>query len=64
VTKAEIKRRYTRIAKVGDKWHCDLSVGCQSFSICERDLKAEANWFAEMLAIAIQTVIKEASKGE
>jgi hypothetical protein len=64
VTKAEIKRRYTRVAKVGGKWHCSLSVGCQGFTVCERDLKTEAGWLADMLALAIETIIKEASEGE
>jgi hypothetical protein len=55
----EIKKRYTRVVKVGGKWRCDFQVGVQGFTVCECETRREAVWFADMLAITIENLIAE-----
>lgn len=54
-----ILKKYTRIAKMGDKWNAYLVVGVQSFCVVEQVSKTKAGWYAKMLAFAIENIIKE-----
>jgi hypothetical protein len=60
MTRREIVKRYTRVRKTGDRWRCDLLVGCQGFTVIEDTTRERARWFAKMLGIAIEAIIKEA----
>lgn len=58
----EIKNRYTKIDKVGGSgtYSCSIIVGGQKFRFgpyCDK--RSEADWFCDMMAIAIHTIIKE-----
>ena len=54
-----LRGKYTRIAMIGGKWSTLLSVGVQSFRVVENATKARAKWYADMLAVAIENLIKE-----
>ncbi len=54
-----LRGKYTRIAMIGGKWSTLLSVGVQSFHVVENATKARAKWYADMLAVAIENLIKE-----
>jgi hypothetical protein len=59
MTRNDIRERYTHIVKTEKKWNCYFHVGVQDFTICKCRTKREAEWYAEMLAIAIEALIKE-----
>jgi len=60
----EIVKRYTRVVKIGGAWRCQLMVGCQGFTVVEDTTRERARWFAKMLDIAIEAIIKEAEDGK
>jgi len=59
MTRKEIKRRYTHVTKVLGIWNCYFQVGGQSLWVCSDPTKKRANWYADMLTIAIETLLKE-----
>jgi len=62
MTQREIVKRYTRVRKIGGAWHCQLMVGCQGFTVVEGTTRERARWFAKMLGIAIEAIIKESKE--
>jgi hypothetical protein len=59
MTRRELTKRYTRVVKIGGAWHCQLMVGCQGFTFVEGTTRERAGWYAKMLGIAIEAIIKE-----
>lgn len=58
-----LRAEYTRIAKIGGNWSTFLSVGVQEFHVVDGTEKARAKRYADMLAVAIENLIKnEATK--
>lgn len=47
---------------MGDKWNTYLQIDHQGFCICEQTTEDRANWYADMLTIALERLI-EREKG-
>jgi hypothetical protein len=56
-----LRKRYTRLTKDGE-WQAYLVVEGQAFCICSCAAKAEANYFARMLAKAIDRLLQTETK--
>jgi hypothetical protein len=57
---SEIEKKYTRIAKINNKWNCYLQIDHQGFCVVENRTKKEARWYGKMLSIALDRLIKTA----
>jgi len=53
-----IKKKYTRVVKMGDKWNTYLQIDHQGFCVVEQTSRKRALWFAKMLAVALDRMIK------
>lgn len=60
----ELRQKYVLVKKSGRKWKCQLRVGIQSFTVCENKMKSEAEWFGDMLATALEKLVKAETKNE
>jgi hypothetical protein len=58
MTITQIKRRYTKIKRLGGNWYCWLRVDQQSFRMVVCGTKAEIEWWRYMLAIALKRMIE------
>lgn len=56
-TRAQIRRRYVRTAKMGDKWNTYLQIDGQGFCVVDQTTEKRAKWFGNMLAAALQKLI-------
>jgi len=54
-----IRKRYVRVAKMGDFWATYLQVDHQGFEIVSRKSKTNALWFGRMLSIALSRMIDQ-----
>ena len=59
MTLSEIQAKYTRVVRANGQYHAKLVVGNQSFRVGIEGTKEEAEWYAEMLAKAIQRLLEE-----
>lgn len=57
-----IKQKYTRIEKFNGKWQAVLVVAPQSFGIGLEGSKADAQYLSDMLATALETIIKQEAR--
>ena len=63
MTRAQIFYQYTNIEKRDGKWRVWLRVDHQSFRLeYSADTRAEANWYRDQLAIALQRMIEGGTK--
>ena len=62
MTISEVKRKYTKLEKMTDGWCLYLQIDHQGFLIIEATSKKQANWWAEMLAIALKRLIEKNQK--
>jgi hypothetical protein len=58
MTITQIKRRYTKIKRLGGDWYCWLRVDQQSFRLAASGTKSEVEWWREMLVIALKKIIE------
>ena len=56
---SRLKKQYIRVIKMGDKYNCYLQIDHQGFNIVEETSKQRANWYAKMLAIALDRMISK-----
>lgn len=56
-----LRKRFTKARKCGDEWIVCLEAGSQRFHIFDPCNKQDAEWFRDMLAIALAAIV-EASK--
>lgn len=56
---AQMKKKYVRVKKIGDKWNTYLQIDHQGFSVVEQTTKERAEFFGNMLAIALSRVTPE-----
>jgi hypothetical protein len=56
-----ILRQYTRVVKMGDKWNAYLQIDHQGFTVVENTSRRRAQWFAKMLAIALERMLENRS---
>ena len=63
MTTKEIRKRYTRVVKVGGEWVAFLQIDHQGFAVCELTSRRRARWYADMLAIALERMIESALDG-
>jgi hypothetical protein len=52
-----IRRRYTRVVKIGDKWNTYLQIDHQGFCVVEQTCRHRAQWFGKMLAVALERML-------
>lgn len=53
----EIRNHYTKVVKVNGQYRARLVIDNQSFDICSDRSKGEADWYAEMLAKALEKML-------
>jgi len=63
MTRKETKKKYTRVVKTGDAWNTYLQIDQQGFCVVEQTTKRRAEWFARMLAIAIERMLHDEHAG-
>ena len=54
---SRLRRRYTRVVKMGDKWNTYLQIDHQGFCVVEQTCRQRAQWFGKMLAIALERML-------
>ena len=60
MSKAAIRRlrkRYVSVKKIGDKWNTYLQIDHQGFCVVEQTTKRRADWYGNMLALALSRVV-------
>lgn len=61
---ARIRKRYTSVGKLYDEWAASLVIDHQSFRICSYTTKGHATWQANMLAIALERMLRHEHQEE
>lgn len=54
-----LRRRYTRVVKMGDRWNTYLQIDHQGFCVVEQTTRSRAQWFGKMLAGALARMLSE-----
>ena len=54
---SRLRRRYTRVVKMGDHWSTYLQIDHQGFCVVEQTTRARAQWFGKMLAVALDRML-------
>ena len=54
---SRLRRRYTRVVKMGDKWNTYLQIDHQGFCVVEQTTRERAQWFGKMLAVALDRML-------
>ncbi len=54
---SRLRRRYTRVVKMGDHWNTYLQIDHQGFCVVEQTTRDRARWFGKMLAIALDRML-------
>lgn len=54
---SRLRRRYTRVVKMGDKWNTYLQIDHQGFCVVEQTCRQRAQWFGKMLAVALERML-------
>lgn len=55
---ARLRKKYTRVVKIGDEWGCYLQIDHQGFLVVQSANKSRAIWYAKMLAMALERTIE------
>jgi len=55
----QIRRRYTRVVKINDKWNCYLYIDHQGFPVVEQTTLRCAQWFSKQLSTALERMLKD-----
>jgi hypothetical protein len=53
----EIRNRYTRVIKIGNKWNTYLKIDEQDFRVAQQTTYRRAQWHGIMLALALQRML-------
>ena len=53
-----MKARYVRVVKLGGSWNVFLQIDHQGFSVVEQTDKKRADWYAKMLGIALERLVR------
>lgn len=56
---SRLRRRYTRVVKMGDKWNTYLQIDHQGFCVVEQTCRHRAQWFGKMLAVALERMLAD-----
>lgn len=54
---SRLRRRYTRVVKIGGKWNTYLQIDHQGFCVVEQTCRQRAQWFGKMLAVALERML-------
>lgn len=54
---SRLRRRYTRVVKMGDQWNTYLQIDHQGFCVVEQTTRERAQWFGKMLAVALDRML-------
>lgn len=57
---SRLRRRYTRVVKIGDKWNTYLQIDHQGFCVVEQTVRQRAQWYGKMLAISLARMLANA----
>ena len=60
---AEVKEKYVRVVKINGKWNAYLQIDQQGFCVCEQTTKKRANWYADMLSVALERLMAKKDVG-
>ena len=55
---SEIRQRYTRVVKIGERWNCYLKIDHQEFRVVEQATYRHAQRYGKMLSQALERMIK------
>ena len=61
---SRLRRRYTRVVKMGDHWNTYLQIDHQGFCVVEQTTRARAQWFGRMLAVALDRMLSANNASE
>lgn len=61
---SQIRKRYTRVVKIGEKWNAYLQIDHQGFTVVEQASYHRAVWYSKMLAVALQRMIADNQEGK
>jgi hypothetical protein len=53
-----LRKKYTRVVKIGDEWDCYLQIDHQGFLVVQSANKSRAIWYSKMLSIALERMIE------
>ena len=59
---SRLRRRYTRVVKMGDHWNTYLQIDHQGFCVVEQTTRERAQWFGKMLAVALDRMLSANTK--
>lgn len=54
---SRLRRRYTRVVKMGGKWNTYLQIDHQGFCVVEQTCRQRAQWYGKMLAVALERML-------
>jgi hypothetical protein len=57
-----MRRKYTRVVKIGDKWNTYLQIDHQGFCVVEQTTKKRADFYSKMLATALVRLIENSKE--
>lgn len=57
LTLQALRRRYTRVVKIGQKWNTYLQIDHQGFCVVEQTTRRRAAWFATQLSRALERML-------
>lgn len=57
--KTKIRKKYTRVVKMGSTFNAYMQVNHQGFCVVENVTKKRAEWYSKMLASALLSLIEE-----
>ena len=61
---SRLRRRYTRVVKMGDHWNTYLQIDHQGFCVVEQTTRERAQWFGKMLAVALDRMLSANGRDE
>jgi len=61
---SRLRRRYTRVVKMGDKWNTYLQIDHQGFCVVEQTCRQRAQWVGKMLAVALERMLAANAKAQ
>ena len=54
-----LRKKYTRVVKICDKWNTYLQIDHQGFCVVEQTTKKRAEWYSKMLAKSLERMLAD-----
>lgn len=58
----QLRKKYTRVVKIADKWNTYLQIDHQGFCVVQQTTEKRAKWYAMQLAIALYRMLENESR--